>query len=102
MNKLERIQRGESQPVRFHRNGDSIDGWTCTMTVKQYPEDTATINRVLDVADDGISWETFLTADETNGLTPGLWFVTGSLVNLSTNEMEQKVVRLDVAPAWTP
>lgn len=99
-NKLERITQGESQPFSFDRAGDSITGWVCTITAKRYAEDTAAINRVIEPTGD--VWEGFLTSDETGALAVGLWFLTASLVNASTNEKEQKTVRYDVGPAWTP
>lgn len=100
MNKIIRIQAGESLPFKFDRGGEVIDGWTCTITVKQYPGNTAAISRVVPAV--GKEWPGFLTSDETNALANGLWFLTGSLVNLANNEMEQIPVRFGVAPAWTP
>ena len=100
MNKIIRIHKGESLPFKFDRGGEDIDGWTCTITAKQYPGDTASINRVIPAV--GKEWPGFLTSDETGALAPGLWFLTGSLVNLANNEMEQIPVRFGVAPAWTP
>lgn len=102
MNKIIRIQKGESLPFKFDRGGESIDGWTCTITAKQYPSDTAAINRVITPDTDDKSWSGYLTSDETNALATGLWYLTASLVNLSNNEMEQIPVRFGVAPAWTP
>lgn len=102
MDKIERIQQGESLPFKFHRDGADITGWVCTITAKKYPGDTASINRVVPPDSDGKSWTGFLTNTETSALAPGLWFLTGSLVKLSTNEMEQKPSRFGVAPAWTP
>jgi hypothetical protein len=102
MNKIIRIQAGESLPFKFDRGGESLSGWTCTITAKQYPGDTATINRVIPLDDSGLAWSGYLTADETSPLAPGLWFLTASLVNLDNNEMEQIPVRFGVAPAWTP
>jgi hypothetical protein len=99
-NKLQRITKGESQPFKFDRDGASITGWTCTITAKRYAEDTPAISRV--ITPTGDAWEGFLTSDETNALAVGLWFLTASLINLATNEMEQKTVRYDVGPAWTP
>jgi hypothetical protein len=98
-NKLERITKGESQPFSFDRGGASISGWVCTITAKQYASDTAPINRV--IAPTGDVWKGFLTQSETSGLAVGLWFLTASLVNLATDEMEQKTARYDVAPGWT-
>ena len=99
-NKLERITQGESVPFSFDRDGASIVGWVCTITAKQYTEDTAPINRVITPTND--VWSGFLTQSETSGLAIGLWFLTASLVNTTTDEMEQKTVRYDVAPGWTP
>lgn len=102
MNKIIRIQAGESLPFKFDRGGEDIDGWVCTITAKQYPGNTAAINRIIPPDAQDKSWSGYLTADETSPLAVGLWFLTGSLVNLSTNEMEQIPVRFGVAPAWTP
>jgi len=99
-NKLERITQGESQPFSFNRDGATIVGWTCTITAKRFAEDTAAINRV--ITPTGDVWEGFLTTLETALMEPGLWFLTASMINLTTNEMEQKTVRYDVVPGWTP
>ena len=98
-NSLQRITPGESQDFSFDRDGDTISGWTCTITMKQFPDDVSPISRVITPTNS--VWEGFLTTDETSALAGGLWFLTASLVNVTTSEMEQKTVRYDVAPSWT-
>lgn len=99
MNQIIRIQQGESLPFKFDRGGESIAGWTCTITVKQYPGDTASISRVIPAV--GLEWPGFLTTTETGSLAPGLWFLTASLINLADNTLEEIPVRFGVAKSWT-
>lgn len=100
MNKLIRIQQGESLPFKFDRGGESIEGWTCTITAKKYPGDVASINRVIPPVDN--AWPGFLTNNETSALAAGLWFLTASIINLTTDELEEVPVRFGVARSWTP
>lgn len=98
MNPLLRIQQGESLPFKFDRGTDSIDGWTCTIEVKQYTPDVATISRVIPAT--GGEWIGFLTQSETVGLATGLWYLTATLVKLTTDELEQIPVRFSVSAKW--
>jgi hypothetical protein len=106
MNKLVRIQNGESLPFKFDRDGDSIDGWTCTIFLKRFPQTTELLTgsgRVVPPEPDLRAWVGFLTNSETDGLTPGkLYWLIAALVNLSTNEVEEVPVRVSVTKSWTP
>lgn len=100
MNPLEIIQAGESLEFKFDRGGDSIDGWICTINVKQYPQDASVITRVIQPDTDSNSWSGFLTSTETSGLAGGLWFIIGVLTKSSTDEEEQIPERFFVSTPW--
>lgn len=110
LNKLTAIQVGESLPFKFDRGGDSIDGWTCTIFLKKFPTDTEILTgsgRVIPPDTGERSWPGFLTNSETGVLVPGgthkgLYFLTGLLVNLTTDEVEEVPVRFRVTKSWTP
>ena len=98
MNTLPNIQAGESQPFVFDRCELPISGWTCTASLKQFPDDPAIFSRVVPPLNN--EWPGIVTTSETNGLAVGLYFLTGKMVNLSTNEQETKTSRFFVTKAW--
>lgn len=102
MNKLTIIRQGESLPFRFDRGGNSIDGWTCTITVKEQPADAALISRV--VLPTNNAWVGFLTQSETSALPVlskgAAYYLIASLVNVSTDEEEVVTDRVRVTKAW--
>jgi len=101
MNKLVRIQQGESLPFRFDRGGGEIEGWVCTIELKQFPDDVDILTgsgRIIDPVD--LGWPGFLTNTETSGLAIGLFYLIASLVNLTSNELEQIPVRVSVSKKW--
>jgi hypothetical protein len=99
MNKIKRYQKGSSIDFSFDREGLTISGWVCTIVVKQYSKDAATISRVITAT--GEVWEGFLTATETSALATGLWFLTAVLVNVTDDTVEEKVVRFGIAESWS-
>ena len=101
MNKLVRIQQGESLPFRFDREGADIAGWTCTIVLKKRPPDTdllTGVGRVIAPVDR--MWPGFLTNSETGPLAVGLYYLTATLINLVSNELEQVPVRVSVTEKW--
>lgn len=95
------IQKGESLPFVFDRNGEDITNWICTIFVKQYPDDTVLITRVIDASDS--TWPGFLTATETEALavsSTSPYTLAGILKNSITDEEEQIPLRFNVAPSW--
>lgn len=98
MTKMNSITKGESLPFRFDLGGESVSGWTCAIEVKQYPDDTATISRV--VSPDGNKWVGFLTATETASLTVlGTWMVLGVLTNATDDKADVQTVRFHLVEA---
>lgn len=106
MNKLVRIQNGESLPFKFDRDGAPIDGWVCTIFLKQFPSDTdllTGVGRIIPPELDQRAWIGFLTNSETTTLVGGQeYFLIAALVNLSSNELEEVPVRVSVSESWVP
>ncbi len=104
MNKLVRIQNGESLPFKFDRDGAEIDGWVCTIFLKKFPADTDLLTgtgRIIPPELDQRAWIGFLTTNETSALL-GEYFLIAALVNITTNELEEVPVRVSVSQSWTP
>lgn len=104
MDKLVRFQIGESVPFKFDRGGDSISGWTCTITVKKFPTGADLIVPREIPADDD-AWPGFLTNSETSsfvygGATGGLHYLIATLLNFENDELEQIPIRMSVTIAW--
>lgn len=90
MAKATQISQGGSLPITFDRDGESIDGWTATIYVKQHINDDATIVRQLEVdPDNPLQWSGLLTSADTALLSVGLWHVFANLNNASTGEARQ-------------
>lgn len=104
MAKIKVIRQGESLPFVFDRGGESIDGYVCTIFVKQFPADTASITRVIASSTNSKTgfgqWEGFLTQTETAALTEGLWIINAKLLKSSTDEEEAIPVRFQITVTW--
>jgi len=96
--KITIIRQGESLPFEFDREGEDITGWTCLIEVKIFPDDTAIVSRTITPKDG--KWTGFLTQTETMDLEVGLYYLTAQLVNLVTDEEEQKPTRFQVSTTW--
>lgn len=88
------IQRGESLPFVFDRGCEPIDGWICVISVKRYPENTASINRLITPTNG--QWIGALTAAETVSLPISQQILTAKLVNESTDESDEQSVNFYV------
>ena len=102
MSKIVIIDAGESLPFNFDRGENSIDGWTCTIFVKQRSSDASFITRVITEVNG--SWPGFLTQSETAALTPSdaSYFLGAKLENVSTDEEEviREQSRFKINNAW--
>lgn len=96
---IEIVQQGESLPFAFDRNGESVTGWTCTIEVKQYPDDSALVSRGI-ALDGNQKFSGFLTGTETGALSAGLYYLIATLTNATTDEPEVIPVRFQVAVGW--
>ena len=90
MAKVESIAQGGSLPITFDRDGESIEGWTATIYVKQHIKDDAAIVRQLAVdPDNSLQWSGLLTSADTALLKTGQWHVFANLNNATTGEARQ-------------
>ena len=92
------VRKGGSLPFEFDRDGESIDGWACTIEVKKFPDSTADVSRVVTPTDS--KWKGFLTPAETAALDVGLYHLTALLTNATTGEDEPITKRFHVARPW--
>lgn len=92
------IKPGKSLPFDFDRGGQDISGWTCTIEVKQFPDDVAAISRVI-TPTDGV-WAGYLTATETAALGTGQWRILAQLSNTTTDEKEVIEKRFNIGVGW--
>lgn len=97
MAKIKVIQRGESLPFIFDRSGESISGFVCTITVKQFPKDIPSISRVIPPDIIRNEWTGFLTETETSALDTGLWILNALLVSVTTDQEETIPLRFHVS-----
>jgi len=95
---ITRLKQGESYPFEFDRDGEDISGWVCTINLKQYPDDTPLIKRVI-TPTDGV-WSGTLTNQDTKNLDVGQYLLIGKLTNASTGENEQDIIRFYVSKGW--
>lgn len=94
------VRQGESFSFAFDLSGDSIDGWICTINVKQFPADTSQLTRVIEAGDND-TWPGIITSTETDALTPiGLYRLIGLLTNSTTGQEKQPVIRFNLTDAW--
>ena len=87
----------------FSRGGLTIEGFTCQVQMKQYPDDAPTISFFADEDENGLSWSGIFTSPETENLTPGLWFLTAELKNATTGQQRQITgapTRVEVGKSW--
>lgn len=93
-------QQGESINFKFDRGGESITGFVCTVKLKQFPDDTATVDREITGDSATESFSDFLTATETADLDIGLWWLIGTLVNATSDIQEEIPRRLNITKSW--
>lgn len=94
------VRKGGSLPFVFDRKGLTVEGWICTIHVKEFKQDVSLLTRVIPL--DGKSqWSGFLTSTETDSLPdPVLYRLIAILTNATTDEEEQVPVRFQLNEAW--
>ena len=85
-NAVEQYDVGDSIPFEFDRDGESLEGWVCTINVKVYPGDSNLVDRVISATGD--TWEGFRTATETLGFGAGDYRLIATFIKASTDEQE--------------
>lgn len=98
MRPMSLLQKGESLPFEFDRGENSIDGWTCTISVKTKPSAAAEFSRVITPLSG--SWPGFITESESDALAKGLFYLIALLQNTSTDEKEIITVRFTISTEW--
>lgn len=92
------VRQGESFDFSFGLDGESITDWVCTIEVKKFPGDTASISRV--ITPTGSVWSGFLTQAETSALAIGTYRLIGVLTNSTMDEEQQIPVRFNITDTW--
>jgi len=98
MSALTIIRQGGDLKFIFDRDGSDITGFVCLIEVKQFPQDTAIISRVIPPV--GNEWPGFLTSTETAPLVSGLYWLIAKITNSTTDEERQVPERFQVSPMW--
>jgi len=99
LNKLTRIQAGESLPFTFDRSGASLKDWTCQIFVKQKPDDIRAVDRQI-LSTNNFNFKGVLTSAETLNLEDGVWQLVGLLQNIKTDEQEEIPIRFSVTKSF--
>ena len=99
-NEIQIVRKGESLSFTFDRGGDSIEGWTCTINVKIYPDDTSLITRTIEPDETKQEWNGYLASTETESLDVATYRLIGVLTESDTNEEEQIPIRFRITSAW--
>ena len=90
------VPQGSSFEFIFDRSGEPIDGFVCTISVKETYSDVSAITpRVIVPVDD--QWAGFLTQTESASLSPGTYRLIADLAKTTTDEKEQPFVRFSIA-----
>ena len=84
----------------------SLSGWTCSISVIQFPTGDIYLTRAVTAAEDttkGTSgqFSGFLTKTETNALGAGQYALVATMINSTTDEQVQKKIRFQVSKVWT-
>lgn len=93
------IRQGQSVPFVFDRGIESIEGWVCTIHVKEFKGDASAITRVI-TPDANDKWTGFLTSTETDALNLGMYRIVALITDAATDEEEQDIVRFNLVTKW--
>lgn len=91
------IRQGETHTFEFELSGNEVDGFTSTMDVLQYPDDTPTITRALTL--DGNKFKGTITSNETLTLLGvGQWFTHATTSD--SDEDIREPIKFYIAKGW--
>lgn len=91
---MDKVQQGETYHFTFEISGD--DTLSCSISVLQYPGDTAAITRTITSVDG--EFEGVLTSAETAALDVGQWFIHARLTD--SDEDIRKPIKIYVTKGW--
>lgn len=87
-------------PFQFDLDGLPLDGFVCTISVKQRPTGTDKITpRVITPTDE--LWSGYLTTTEVGNLAVGRYELIANIQNASTLEGQEKIKRFQVVAQWS-
>jgi len=112
MSALTIVNSGESLDFSFNiGEEDTTDSFVCTIKTKQFPADSATVDRVVPLSTDTNklgqtikAWTGFLTSTEMTTMAAvgtGTWYLIATLVNSVTVENKQIEKRFSIASTWS-
>lgn len=93
---INKIRQGETFDFSQDISGDTESGFTTTMSVLQYPDDTPAITRALTYTDG--SFLGTLTSAETAALAVGQWFI--HLQSSDSDEDLREPIKLYISKGW--
>ncbi len=93
------IDKGESLDFVFDRDGLTIDGWVCELSVKKFTQDTSLITARNIPAKDG-EFPGTLTQTESASLGTGPHVLIGKLTHAADDKEEVKTIRFNVGENW--
>ena len=96
------VKQSESYDFTFDLDNprESKSGWVCTATLREFPDDSPIIDRVIPLNDSTNLWSSFLTTTETDTLAIGLYYLTGTKVKAGTGEEQQDNIRIFISERW--
>ncbi len=94
MAKPTQIRQGGNLTLTYDRDGESIDGYTCDVYIKQHAKDTATITKLdIDVdPDNPDQWTANIAPSESALLDVGLWYAFANIIKTSPSDEEARQV----------
>ena len=97
--KTTNVFAGESVYFTFSLPDEDPNRWTNVISVKNFPGDVEFISR--EILASGTIWIGFLTSTETAALTPGNYYLTGTLTNVQEDRVVEQSYRFKIASGWT-
>ena len=98
------IRKGGDLKFIFDRDGEDITGFVCAVTVKKFPDDTATTvnGRVITPLEN--TWPGILTSTDVDSIAVesglGLYWLIAKITNAATGEERQVPERFNITKAW--
>ena len=93
---MDNIQQGETYSFAFNLSGESVEAFTGTFKVLQYPGDTPATSGTL-TYDDG-QFKGTISSATTTGLAVGQWFIYGTLDD--PDESIREPIKFYVSKGW--
>jgi len=96
MSKILLVRQGESLPFAFDLGGEILTGWTCDISVADFPGNIPQIDRRVTPDEVFNSWLGNLTRTETLGLPIGLYQFIGRIENINFAQSDDVMFRFRI------